>query len=117
MRDSVARVRQLLAEARTPKPTDSEEARARRAFDYFDFNSSPPPVLEQTPRARTLRDITRIATWYGWGGEVARALDAAQASSPADLTDEQLEALQARLQRLEHCAQEGLDCPDAPPAR
>jgi len=33
------------------------------------------------------------------------------------LNDDQANGLLERLQQLENCAQEGLDCPDAPPAR
>lgn len=118
MQDKVARLRQLMSEA-LPKDTGhrSAEADASRAFRLYEFNSAPPLVVEQTPRARIERDIDRIAAWYGWHGEVARALDSAAVSTVGALTDGDLERLQCRMRQLEECVKEGLDCPDAPPAR
>lgn len=71
----------------------------------------------QTPRARAIREVTRIATWYGWQAELARALDAAGACSLHGLSREDLAALVTRMQLLEECVQHGGDPPDAPPAR
>jgi len=102
--------------APAPKPTPESEA--LRAFQVYEFNSVPVgPVVEQTPRARAIREINRIATWYGWPGEITRALDAAAATSLAGLADEELEQLVERMRHLEECVQNGGDAPDAPPAR
>jgi hypothetical protein len=118
MRDKVARLRQLMSEAVPSQPiAESLEAAAARAFQLHEFNARPALVVEQTPRARRERDIERIAIWYGWTSEVVRALDAAGTSSLSALSDDELESLQERMRRLEDCAREGLDCPDALPAR
>jgi hypothetical protein len=107
-------VREILRDA---KPADTAESKARRDFALYDFNAAPAPLLEQTPRARAEREIGRIASWYGWGAEVARALDRAGAASLAGLGDQEIEQLLDRMRQLENCAQEGLDSPDMPPAR
>jgi hypothetical protein len=75
------------------------------------------PVLGQDARSRKEREILRIASWYNWGSEIARALDAAGAITMAGLSDDELERLYQRMRALEECVQEGLDPPDAPPAR
>lgn len=63
------------------------------------------------------QEIHRIARWYGWQGEVDRALAAGAVASLAGLDDAALGVLHARMQLLEGCAQHGLDSPDSPPAR
>lgn len=118
MRDNVARVRRLLeeaAEARRPDPTP--EAKALQNFSLHEFNRVQQHTAEQTPRARAQREIERIANWYGWGGEIDRALDAAGVMSAGGMTDAQIEQLLTRMRQLEDCVQNGTDCPDAPPAR
>lgn len=107
-------VREILRDAR---PAETPESKARREFALYDFNAAPAPVLEQTPRARAEREIGRIATWYGWAPEIARALDRAGAVSLAGLEEHQVEQLLDRMRQLEDCAQSGLDGPDTPPAR
>jgi len=118
MLDKVTRLRQLMSEAipRQSAPPRPEQA-AAQAFAFFDFNTTPVPTLDTSPRAKQEREIARIATWYGWGNEIARALDKADVASLSGLNDDQANGLLERLQQLENCAQEGLDCPDAPPAR
>lgn len=118
MSDKVARLRQLMSEAipRQSAPTRPEQS-AAQAFAHFDFNVGPLPTLDTSPRAKQEREIARIAHWYGWGNEISRALDRADVASIPGLSDDQAAGLLARLQQLETCAQEGLDCPDAPPAR
>lgn len=108
------KVRELLAEAR---PRDDAETQARRAFQHFEFNASPPLYAEQTPRARAEREIGRIASWYQLPGEVTRALDQAGVSLMSALDEESLEQLLGRMRRLEDCIQNGGDAPDAPAAR
>lgn len=119
MRDNVARVRALLEQAtRKPtKPISAAESEVRRAFELYEFNTAPGEPLDQSPKARREREIARIARWYGWGDEIARHLDAAGVGSLSALSDDSSEALLERLQRLETCMQEGLDPPDAAPAR
>ena len=115
MRDKVARVRRLLEEATTAK--QSATAVGETAAFTTPSTAPPPHYAEQTFRARTKREIHRIASWYGWSAEIDRALDAAAATSTARLNDDQLSRLLARMQQLEECVQNATDCPDAPPAR
>ena len=118
MQDKVARLRQLMSEAVPIQPaTGANEEAAAKAFRLYEFNTAPTLVVEQTPRARTERNVERIAAWYGWAGEIARALDAVGACTVSELSDEALARLDARMRQLEDCVKEGLDCPDAPPAR
>ena len=114
--DKVARLRQLMREAipvEAPRPTAADTA--AQAFAYYAYNTAAP--LEQNPRARTERNINRIASWYGLVPEITRALDAAQVCTMQDLDDDALEVLAARMQQLEQCMQDGLDSPDSPVAR
>lgn len=115
MRDKVARLRQLLSEA---VPVDQgktqSQAEAWRMFQGFDSLACPSAPMNR--RAKTIREINRIAAWYGWGSEIQRALDAADAESLAALDDQLLEGLRLRLQNLEDCVQAGMGPPDAPPA-
>lgn len=121
MHDKVARLRELMRDAvprgLQQKATEPPELQASRAFELYSFNADAIPAIEQTPRARLEREILRIASWYNWGGEISRALDAAKVATLSALTEDQADALVTRLKTLETCVQEGLDCPDAPPAR
>lgn len=116
MSDHVARIRALMREAVPVRPVEIEAA-AARSFQLHEFNSMPAPALLQTGKARAQREIQRIARWYGWGGEIDRALDQAQTCSLDGLDDAALGALRDRMQLLEACAQDGCDPPDMPPAR
>lgn len=76
------------------------------------------PFLEQTPRARLIRQITRIANRWGWWSAVVEPfLDDSQAPSLADLTQEALETLLERLNRYVDAAHTACDFADCPPAR
>lgn len=116
--EKVARLRQLMSEALPKAQTpDTTEAAALKLFQLHEFNTAAPLVIEQSPRARTEREIERIAMWYGWQTEIVRALDCEQALSLTSLSDNALNGLLARMRQLEECAQNGLGCPDAAPAR
>lgn len=116
--EKVARLRQLMSEAVPRKPGETPEAVALRLFQLHEFNTAPTAVVvEQTARAREEREVERIAAWYGWQGEIVRALDAACVASLQGLSDHGVTALLARMRQLEECAQNGFDCPDAAPAR
>lgn len=112
----LAQLRQLVRDA-TPEPQQSAEARAAKAFQSYEFNAAPTFEVVQTPRARAIREVTRICSWYGWGHEVARALDAAAVETMHSLADDDLDQLVDRMRLLEDCVQHGGDAPDAPPAR
>ena len=117
MKENVARIRRLLEESvREKKQLDAQE-RAKRAFELYEFNVSLPAV-DTSPRARALRTVARIVSWYAWAGpEVARQLDRCGVAAVDDLDDDQVGDLLDRMRQLEDCAQEGLDPPDAPAAR
>ena len=121
MHDKVSRLRQIMREAipaqSSPSGLPKSEAAANDAFAYFEANAPQPIVVDQTPEARAIREIMRIANWYGWPGEVTRALDAAGAVSLHSLESSQLQKLLARMRTLEECVQNGGESPDAPPAR
>lgn len=118
MHEKVARLRQLMSEAVSQQPESSNlELETIRQFRLYDFNAAPAVVIDTSPRAKTVREIERIASWYGWGAEIVRHLDHCGATSLPELIDSDVDALLTRLQRLEECVREGLDCPDAPPAR
>lgn len=115
----LTQLRQLVRDAVSParEVVESSETKAHRDFRLHEFNAGQAFVVEQTTRARAIREITRIATWYGWPGEMARALDAAGAESLQGLGELELDALVSRMRLLEECVQNGGDAPDAPPAR
>lgn len=117
MNAKVARLRQLLKEAVPAQPTRAVPPDGiRRAFEYYEFNVGL-PVVEQSPRARSLREIARIATWYGLGAEVTRWLDREGVEVAGELSDDGVESLVARLKHLEDALQTGCDPADIPPAR
>lgn len=113
----LAQLRRLIEDAfetPAPEPALSSETQQQPAFQRYEFNSAR-PVLEQSPRARAIREVMRIATWYGWVGEIERALDVARVSSLPQLNDANLGLLLQRMQQLEECVQTGVGAPDAPP--
>lgn len=118
-RDKVTRLRQLLSEA-TPtnaEPSNRPEAQAEawRRFQHFESFQAPAP-LESDNRAIAIREITRIAGWYGWTSEIQRALDRENSLFLSSLSPDLLQELHARMMALEDCVQQGLGAPDAPPA-
>jgi hypothetical protein len=117
LNEKVARLRQLMSEAVPRKPAETAESAALRLFQLHEFNSAPVVVVDQSPRARTERQVERIAAWYGWQAEIVRALDSECVASLQGLSESGLDTLHARRKQLEECAQHGLDCPDAAPAR
>lgn len=117
MRDNVARIRRLLEESVSSIATTQSEAAAKSAFAYYEFNADPGPVLDQSWRARSEREVLRLASWHGWQRSVEEALDRARKSTVYALDDEELESLLIHMRQLEDCVQNGLDAPGAPPAR
>ena len=114
---AVTRIRELLQEATPAKKKDIQpESRAMQAFQRFQDHDAHGYILDQSHRARTYREIVRLATGHGWQSEVDKALDAAQGMSLSSLSDEDLEALLQRLRRLEDCLHSGIGSPDSPPA-
>jgi hypothetical protein len=117
MSNKVTRLRRFLTDHAVPASGESSEAQLRSAFQLHEFNCSPALQLDQSPEARALREINRIASWYGWGSEIVRFLDGLGAGSTSALSIDQVEQLRDRMVRLERCAQDGCDAPDSLPAR
>ena len=116
--DKVARLRQLMAEAVPAKSREAcTEEQALHLFHLHEFNTGTAELIATSPRAKALREIDRISNWYGWRNEIVRCLDRNDVSSTTQLSDSAVEALLERMKTLEDCVREGLDCPDAPPAR
>ena len=99
--------------AAVPKPrakaTGSSEAWQRYEIEQ---QLQAPAPLEQTPRARAIREINRIALRRGWGSEVAKVLDEAGVSYLSELQDHEIEDLAARMRHLVDCAASGCDPED-----
>lgn len=116
-RQWVAQVKAVVADIREARrPAATAENEAWRGFQHYAANTAQ-LVVEQTPRARAEREITRIATWYGLQGEVVRHLDAAGVVSLGGLQECAADQLLDRMRLLEDNIQNGGDAPDAPAAR
>jgi hypothetical protein len=117
-REKVSRLRQLLSEAvpQTTVAPSVEETDAWRRYQAFAEND-PLPDHDTSPRARRVRNVNRIAIWYGWTREIQRFLDNHDAASISSLDDELVERLHDHFVTLEQCVQEGCDPPDTPAAR
>jgi hypothetical protein len=116
-RDWMAQVRAVvddIKQAHEPPPTPENEA--WRAFHYHNAQNFIPP-MEQTPRARMVRAVNRIAGRFSWGPEtVAHYLDTRGATYITDLSLPQLEDLHDRMLAYEDSAMHGFSSPDEPPA-
>lgn len=110
-------MRAVLAEAKPKHQAQGiGESEAWRRFEAEQFMQAPEPV-DQSPRARRIREINRIALRYGWPQPISKALDDAGAGALTDLTDDQLDDLAAVMHRLVDCALNGCDPDDGLPAR
>ncbi len=107
-RDWTEQVRKVLASAR---PVETLNSGGLAASETARIHAGGPS------RAADRHEIRRIAHWYGWQAEIDRVLLAAGVASLAGLDDPSVGQLLLRMTQLEACAQEGLDSPDAPPAR
>lgn len=116
-REWVRQVEQVLAEVATrprARATGSSEAWQRYQIEQ---QIQAPDALEQSHRARSVREINRIAASYGWGTEVARALDRAGASYLSDLHDQEVTDLADHMRNLLDCANTACDHMESLPAR
>ncbi|MGH8075592.1 MAG: hypothetical protein ACREO4_16200 [Lysobacter sp.] len=113
----VSRLRQLIADA-VPQPSTKtpEEEDAWRRYQSFAANQ-PYPAFDTSFRAVQVRTINRIASTYGWIGEIQRFLDDHAEAGISGLDDDQVTVLFDRMRTLEACVQDGCDPPDMPPAR
>lgn len=89
-------------------PPTSPDAQRMRAFEYYEFHVGL-PVVEQSDRARALREIARISTWRGWAVEVTRAMDRESVGAVGELSDASVFKLCARLKALEDAASMGCE--------
>jgi hypothetical protein len=119
MHDKVSRLRALMAEAvPRPVPKSRSEEDAWTAYQHFVANDPGGAALDDSARAKAVRAINRIATWYGMGASSALVqwLDRAGAAGISQLTDDQVNELHAHMRNLEDCMQLGYGSPYAPAA-
>lgn len=64
-------------------------------------------LLDQTPRARKCREITRIANMYRWQEAITLFLDSRGAEHLSDLTDPQVDDLLDRMHGYVDAAETG----------
>lgn len=116
--EKVTRLRLLLSEAtKAEKPPDhvrTEEWRRAQSLEAAGAHAL--LASDASWRGITMRNITRIAAWYGWAHEIQRILDLKGKIHLSSLNDDDLSSLLNRLLQLEDCTQNGFGPPDAPPA-
>lgn len=116
-RDWMRQVRDVMEEIQPGPPrVASPESEAWQRYDFNNQLLDAIPI-EQTPRARDIREINRIATYRSWQSEVAAAVDRAGASGLNAMEDHELHDLAAHMRRLVDCAHNGCDLADDFPAR
>ena len=118
--DAIAQIVEKYAHTIRPKgtPQKAPSPLADMAWGLANADALAPIVLDQSPRARTLRRARRIALRHAWGMEVIRrVLDECGARSEVDLTDEGVAYLLDEVERQDGRAQTACDDDDAPPAR
>lgn len=82
----------------------------------------PPPdacgfaPIDNSPRARRVRSILRIANRYGWHEAITHFLDMKGVAYLSDLSDVQIEDLQGRMDGFVDAAECGHYLPDSLPA-
>lgn len=92
------RIAEILADELPPPPV----------IDY--------PAIDNTPRARKMREIVRIADAHGWRSAITFYLDTRGESHIADLTDPQLDDLHDRMLGYLDAAETGCSLADCLPA-
>lgn len=103
----------IIAEEISIAPDASACEHCGRPFDGIDSL-----VLDQSPRARAIRTLTRIAERYAWGRPaIVEWLDTVRARSLSELTSDQLSELLERMNEFCEAADTACDLADAPPAR
>lgn len=110
MHEKVARLRQLMSEA-------LPQSKAFLAFPSGSFGLTENSELVQSPRARSIRRIIRIVEANQWPQVLEMALDEAEASCLADLSDSEVENLLRHLRELEDCMHVCADSNFSPPLR
>lgn len=109
-----------LIAARMPPRRIELAAPPPERFEWYAANCEAlePIKLDQTPTARAVREIGRLAARYPWGAEVIRrAMDRQAVATPEELTADAIYELRDELRKLDQCAQFACDLDDLPPAR
>lgn len=96
MHEKVARLRQLMSEA-------LPQSKAALVFPCGSFGLTENSKLLQSPRARSIRRIIRIVEANQWPQVLEMALDQAEATSLAELSDSDVANLLCHLESLEDC--------------
>lgn len=74
------------------------------------------PAIDNSPRARKMREILRIADAHGWRSAITLYLDTRGESHIADLSDPQLDDLHGRMLGYLDAAETGCSLADCLPA-
>lgn len=93
---------------------DDYTERTKESWRWYEINQaclSPAPI-DQSERARNIREINRISTARGWGIAVEAALDRASVTGLNELDDSQLCDLVDEMRALVDCAETGA-CPSS----
>ena len=110
MNNKVEAIRRLLADASAkPRKVKNELAHQSMVAEITAHDL----VLDQSPKARKLREIFRIANLYGWQLEIEKAMDDAHVILITHMSDEKIEALHHRLLHLKDCLDCGGSSPDS----
>lgn len=116
LRDELATIiAEEMASIPSPPPV-----RVSSALEWRGYNEDllAPVVLDQSPKARTLREIRRIAYRYPWGPMlIQRAMDDAGVAIETDLSEVEASILLMEIRRHDDRAQHVCDDDQAPPAR
>lgn len=108
----------LRTDLRVVRPLTAQE-RATEAWQWFQINAPAADAtdVDQSPRARNIREINRIAMRYQWGSEVARIVDRAGVRSLYSMADDELDEAAMLMRNLVASAECGCDLADDLPAR
>lgn len=89
-------------------------------FAWYAANSDAlaPVRIDESRKARNLREVKRIAYRYPWGQMlIQRAMDRAGVSEDSELSEPDVDALLQEARKLDERAQYVCDDGEAPPAR
>lgn len=123
-KERIRELAQLLAgHAKKPKlrvvGTDDYTERTKESWRWYEANlkALAPAPIDQSERARNIREINRISNRHNWGVVVEQAIDRAAASHLDGLDNAQICDLVEEMRLLVDRAETGCDMPDVLPAR
>ena len=98
------------ADLRVVRPMSAQEL-ATEAWQWAQQHTPTADYMDvdQSPRARDIREINRIALRHGWGRAVSDAVDRAKAGGLSDMRDDDLAALVQHMHHLVDCAETGCE--------